>query len=227
MGHREPCVLRMIERGSRPRSRVVAVLARRWEKLRLGFVARIRAVVVVSLVAADALRGQRTVVVVNVTIGASAGWHRVRAGKWKCRVVVVETRVPVSRGVAEFACCREACSCVCRVVGAVVVLLMARIAQGVIQRVVVVDMAVRTETWRHRVSARQLEAGGVVVEGPIAPVNGVMTSFAGRREGGRNVVHGRLRRVVVGLVAGDTGSAGQVVVVVDVAIGTGAWRNRM
>ena len=74
MGHRKACVLRVIEGGSGPCSRVVAVLARRWEKLRLGFMARIGAVVVVRLMAPDTLRGQRRVIVVDVTIRTGTRW---------------------------------------------------------------------------------------------------------------------------------------------------------
>ena len=60
---RELRVLRVIERGAGPGCRVVAVLARGREELLLRRVARIRSVVVVGLVAANAGGGQRRVIV--------------------------------------------------------------------------------------------------------------------------------------------------------------------
>ena len=103
---------------------------------------------------------------------------------------MIEVRVPVSRGVAELAGGRESRGCVCRIVGAVVILLMARVAQGVIQRIVVVNVTISAEPRRHGVRSGQLEAGSVVIESSVGPVNGVVTGFAGGRECGRNVIDG-------------------------------------
>jgi hypothetical protein len=79
MARREWRVLRVIKRGAGPCGRVVAVLARRREELRLRFVARIRRVVVVGLMAADTRRRQSRVVVVDMTIGAHPRRYKVRA----------------------------------------------------------------------------------------------------------------------------------------------------
>ena len=61
-------VLRMIERRTGPGTRVVAVLACCREELRLRGVARIRAVIVIGLMAADTLSRQSRVVTVYVAI---------------------------------------------------------------------------------------------------------------------------------------------------------------
>ena len=123
---RELRVLRVIECRARPGSRVVAVLARRREELRLRRVSRIGRVVVIGLVAADARRGQRRVVVVDVAIRAHARRHHVRSGKGKGCVVVVERGVgPGRRIVAQLARRREAGRGMRRVGSAGVVLLMA------------------------------------------------------------------------------------------------------
>ncbi len=83
-------VLRMVEGGTSPCSRVVAGLASSREELRLRRMARVRRVVVIGLMAADAGSRQRSVVVVDVAVGAYARRHRVRASQRECRVVVVE-----------------------------------------------------------------------------------------------------------------------------------------
>ena len=54
-----------------------------------------------------------------------------------------------------------------------------------------------------------------------------MASFTGRRESRRDVVHWSCCIVVIVLVARNAGGAGQVVIVVDVAVGTLSRRNRM
>jgi len=63
-------VLRVIKRGVEPIRRVVAGLARSREELRLRGMSRVRSVVVIGLVAPDARRRQRRVVVVYMTIRA-------------------------------------------------------------------------------------------------------------------------------------------------------------
>jgi len=87
---RERRVLRVVKGGAAPGCRVVAVLAGRWEELRLCRMARIRGVVVVRLVAPDAGRGQRRVIVVDVAVGTNARGHDVGAGKREGRVVVIK-----------------------------------------------------------------------------------------------------------------------------------------
>ena len=90
---RELRVLRVIERGPGPRRRVVAGRARCREELRLRFVAWVRRVVVVRLMAANAGDGQRRVIVVDVAVHANPWRHQVRARQRECGVVVVESRV--------------------------------------------------------------------------------------------------------------------------------------
>jgi hypothetical protein len=73
----------------------------------------------------------------------------------------------------------------------------------------------------------QRERGGAVVKLSVGPQRGVMAELAGRGETYLDVVDRRGCRVVIVQVAGYAGrvGAGQIVVVVDVAISAGAWRN--
>lgn len=144
-------VLRMVECCSRPRRRVVACLASCREKLRLRCVAGIRRVVVVRLVTSDARRRQRREVVVDVAIGTLPRRHRVRAGQRECCVVVVKRGIgPYGRVVAQFTCCRETSGRVSRIVRSGIIRLVARVAQGAIERIVVVLVAIGAQTRRNR-----------------------------------------------------------------------------
>ena len=87
------------------------------------------------------------------------------------------------------------------IVRAGVVLLMARIAESAVQRVIVVGVAVSTHPRRDGVRARQLESSCCVIERGVGPEHGVVAGLACRRESRRNVVHWRGRGVVVVLVA--------------------------
>lgn len=78
-----------------------------------------------------------------------------------------------------------------------------------------------------RMIAGQSKARAGVVEDAIRPEHGVVAGFTRGGEIGRDMVHGAERGVVVSLVAGDARSVGQVVVVVDVAIGTLPRRNHV
>ena len=224
----ELCVLLVIERRAGPGSRVMAVLTGRREELRLRLVTRIRRVVVIGLMAADALRGQRSVIAIHMAIDTLARRHGVRASQGEGCVVMVERRICPRRGVvAEFAGSRVSGGCVRRIGRAVVVLLVARVTQRAVQAVIVIDVAIGTEPRWHGVRARQLEAGSGVVEGAVGPMNRVVASFTGCRKCCRDVIHRRLGGVVIGLMAGYASRAGQVVVVVDVAVGTRPRRHRM
>ena len=66
-----------------------------------------------------------------------------------------------------------------------------------------------------------------MVKGSIGPEHSIVAGLASGREARRNVVHGRRRLVVVTLVARHASCAGQVVIVIDVAIGTLPWRGSM
>jgi len=144
MGDREWCVLRVIECRPSPGGGVVAVLAGSREELRLRGMAGVGGVVVVGLMATDTRGWQRRVVIVDMAVGAHARRHQVRTGKGEGCVAVIERRVCPDDGVvAEFARSRESGRTVRRIVRASVVVLMARIAEGAVQRIIVVDMAVR------------------------------------------------------------------------------------
>jgi len=130
----ESRVLRVIESRTRPGGSVMARRAGGREELRLRCVAWIGGVVVVGLMAADTSRGQRRVVGVDMAVRAHTRRHNVRTGKGKSCVVVIEGGVcPDSGVVAEFARSRESSRSVCGIVGAGVVLLVARVAQGAVQ----------------------------------------------------------------------------------------------
>jgi len=73
---------------------------------------------------------------------------------------------------------------------------------------------------RHDVSARQLKASSRMVKRGVSPEYRVVAGLARRREPNRNVIHRRGCIVVIGLVAGHTSRSRQVVVVIDMAIGT-------
>lgn len=77
MARRELRVLRVIESSSSPRGSVMAALARGREEQWLRGVARIRGVVVVRLMATNAGRWQRCVVIVHMAIRANSRRHQV------------------------------------------------------------------------------------------------------------------------------------------------------
>jgi len=173
-------------------------------------------IVEIGLVAADARRRQRGVVVVDVAVGARARRNRVRARQREGCVVVIEGRIRPLHGVmTEFAGGRES-----RMghgtVRSVEIFLVAGNAQRTVQLVVVVDVAIRASPWRNRMGARQWETGLRVIELSIRPLHGVMTLLAGRRE--TRVRHRAVRIVEIGLVARNARGICDVVVVVDVAV---------
>lgn len=112
-----------------------------------------------------------------------------------------------------------------RIVCPGVVLLVARVAQRAVQRVVIVDMAVGTLPRRYRMRAGQCESGGRVIELAVCPLHRIVAACARR---GEAAVRNRTgRAAVVLLVTRVARGAGQVVVVVDVAVRTLPWRHRV
>ena len=109
--------------------------------------------------------------------------------------------------------------------GGVVVCLVATVA-GRRKRGVVV-IYVTSSAGYSRMESRQRERGGVVVKLSVGPQRGVVAELAGRGEAYLDVVNRRGCRVVIVQVAGNACrvSACQIIVVVDVAIGAGPWRN--
>ena len=112
-----------------------------------------------------------------------------------------------------------------RIRRALVILQVAGHARRTVQVVVVVDVAIRALARRHRVDAGQSETCGGVIELAVGPDHGVVTLLARRGESGMR--HWRGGVVVVVLVATDARRVGDVVVVVDVAIGALARRDSM
>jgi hypothetical protein len=88
-------------------------------------------------------------------------------------------------------------------------------------------VAVRALAWRDGVRPGQGEPGRAVIEFSIGPSHRVMASLAGRRESRGGVPDWAKRIVVVALVTRYACRIRDVVVVVDVAIGTLSRRNGM
>jgi len=181
-----------------------------------GSVRRVVGVVVVGLMAAPASPAGEAVVVIDVTLRALE--IEVRAGQGEAGGGVVESRAgPVSnrRTVTQSAVLGESRSLVGRIVGVVVIDLVAAPARGAGEAVVVVDMTCRALLGGVR--PYQREAGGGVVECRTVPVRSSMTPQTVLGE-----IGGLVRRVVgvvvVGQVAVDAGAAGEAVVIVDMAL---------
>ena len=152
MVDRELRVLRVIEGRTSPGGRGVASRAGGREERRLRGVAGIRGVVVVGLMAADTGRGQRRVVAVDVAVGAGPGRYGMGSGQGESRVVVIKGGICPDSGVmAEFTGRRESGRGMCRGGGTRVVLLVARVAQGAVQSVVVVHVTVGAQARWHDV----------------------------------------------------------------------------
>lgn len=200
----------MVELRRRPRRCVVAHLASGSEPLLC--VIGIIGVVVVGLMTGDASRisGGQVVVVVLVAIRARSRGHRVGAGQRErsCRVIKL-CRYPGDGGVAVLTSRgrkRLRILGVPRIGGVVVVRLVARYAGRVSggQVVIIVLVAILASARRHRVAARQHEAGDGVVELRVRPTVGRMATLAGSsgEEGGASVL-GIGRAVEILLVTAD------------------------
>jgi len=227
VARRKLCVLRMVKCRARPSRGVVAILAGGGEKLRLCRVARVRRVVVVRLVAADARRRQRRVIAVDMAVSADSRRHRMRTRQREGRVVVIKSRVGPGDGVmAQLAGRGEPRGCVHGIGRARVILLVARVTQGAGQVVVIVDVAIGALPGRYRMGAGQWEASAVVIKGRVQPRSRAVALIAGLREVRRHVA-GIRRSLKVLQMARHAGRNGQVVIVVDVAISTLPRRHRM
>ena len=220
-------VLRVVEGRACPRRRGMAGRARGREELRLGRVAWIRGVVVIRLVTSHASRRQRRVIAVDVAEGA--GRRGMRARQRECRVVVVEGGVgPHGRVVAQIALLRESRGHVVRIRRAVVIGQVAGHARRAVQGIRAgTFMTIGASPRRDSMRTRQRESRAGVVKGSVCPEHGIVTGFAGRWEVRGNVIYRRGRGVVVVQVARYAGRVRNVVVVVDMAVGTSARRHRM
>ena len=165
----------------------------------------------------------RVVVGIRVAVGAdSVGVAMVH---WEPGVIELSVR-PLDGVVAGGASGREVRGCVIRIVRVQVVRFVAAVAVRRQVLVVVVDVAIRAGSRRHDVRTREREAGLAVIEVGIRPFDRVMAELAGLREPGGDVI--RIVRVfVIGQVAGYARRVVQLVIVVYVAVGTGARRHGM
>jgi len=185
-------------------------------------------VVEVGLVARNARGHGDVVVVAAVAIGARPRRHGVRSGQGKRRLGVVKGgRLPGRSRVAQLAGLRESSGHMVRIRRTLEVRQVAgnarRTGDVVVAKFCVV--AIRALPRRNGVRARQGESRNVVIEGRVAPGDRVVAGFA---LGGESLVrYGGGRIVVVVLMARNAKRAGQVVVVVDVAVGALPWRHRV
>ena len=167
-------------------------------------------------VARHARRAGQVEVIVDVTIDALPRRHGVRARQNEASRGVVELAIgPGDRVMTLRARCREP-GMRHRRGGIVVIGLMATHAGGRSDVEVVVDVTVRTLARRNRVRTGQSEAGGRVIELRVRPLHRVMALLARSRE--PRVRHRAYRGIEVVLVAADAGRAGDVEIVVHVAI---------
>ena len=142
-----------------------------------------------------------------------------RTGEGESGRGVIEFAIgPLHGVVASFAGSRERSgNVVHRRGGLVVIGLMAAHAGGAAQVVVVIDVAIRALPRRHDVRSRERKSGAVVIEGCVQPGARAVALIAGLREIRGHMV--RIRRaLIVSQVATDARGAGQVVIVVLVAI---------
>jgi len=188
---------------------------------------RRRRVRVIGLMTADAGRDRDVVVVVDVTIGALARRHRMRPGQRESRLRVIESRrLPGRSVVASVASLGEAAGHVIRIRRALEVREMAGYACSA-GDVVVAELRVvtiRTLPRRHHMCAGQHEIHQRVIESRRRPCDRGMALLASRGEASSNVI-GIRRALEIFQVTRNAGCAGEVVVVVGVAVGTLARRN--
>jgi hypothetical protein len=207
----------VIKRPVTPIRRGVALIAGCWEgRLR---VIGIRRAVEVRHVALSASATGQAVVIVYVAL--SALQRSVRARQSETSRCVVEGRGgPIGRAMARLAGLRESSRRVRRIIRAIEIRQVAADASRVRAGQVVIAIHVALRALQGRVRAGQREARRRVIKGRIAPARGCVALLAGLREVGLHVI--RVRRAVeIGQVAADAGGVrgGQVVVVIDVALG--------
>jgi len=213
----------VVELRVRPVAGVVALLAGLRE-IRSNVIGIGRTLEVLQ-VAGHAGSAAQVVVIVDVAVGAGAWRHRVQTVERKPSTVVVELRVhPVAAVVALLAGLREVRSNVIWVRSSLEVFHVARHARFSGQIVVIVNVAVGTGAWRHRVQAGERKSSAVVIELRVSPVAGVVALLAGLREV-RSRMIGIGRPLEVLQVAAHARRTVQCVVIVDVAIRALTRRN--
>ena len=133
--------------------------------------------------AGDTGRAVQLVVVVNVTIGASARWHGMQSGERKPGAVVVELRVvPVAGAMALLASLREVRSGVVGIRCSLEILEVARHARGAVQSVVIVNVTIGAGARRYFVQSGERESRHVMVECRAHPAASVVALLACLRE---------------------------------------------
>jgi hypothetical protein len=161
-----------------------------------------------------------------VAIGAGARRHRVQTSEREAGAVVVECRVqPTAGGVTGFASLREPAGNVVGIRSPLEILEVARHASSAVQSVVAVDVAIGALSRRICVQAGQRKAGGGVIELAVGPLHDVMALLT--RCGETSVRHRSRGAGEIFLVTREARRAGQVVIVVDVAIDALAGRVRV
>ena len=216
----------MVEVGTRPVRRAVALLARSGESSL--HVVRAGRPIEIGLVTGDtgcrvgqAVRARRTE---GRVVALRALQRSVSSVQRKTGTGVIKRRTrPGSGVVALRASLREARLHVIRVACVVEVRLVAGVARRAVRQVVSAGRAERRvmtlRALQGDVSAGQCETGGRVIESGTGPAGGVVALRAVLREAGLYVI--RIACVIeVRLVAGDASSAGQ-------AVGTGRAESRV
>ena len=213
----------MVKRCRLPCSGVVARLASLRESA--AHVIRIRRALEILQVTRHTGRTGQVVVVADVAIDALARRHGMRTRQNESGRGVIELAIRPGHGVMTLrAGCRETGVRHRRGRG-IVVGLMATDAGGRGDIEVIIDVAVRTLPRRNRVRTGQRESGRRVIELCVSPLHGVMALLACSREPG--VCHRGYGVVEIILVAADAGRAGDVEIVIDVAIRTLPRGNRV
>jgi len=77
-----------------------------------------------------------------------------------------------------------------RVVRTSIIFLVARIAERAVQRIIVVDVAIRALPRRRNVRSSQRESRGSVIEFTVRPKHGIVTALTCSWEVRGDVVHG-------------------------------------
>jgi len=194
----------------------VALIAGLWEVRR--YVIRIRCALEVLKVAGHASRAVQRVVIVGVAVGALPRRHGVRARQREAGRGVVKLRVSPKHGVVALLAGRRKSGMRHWGGRPVVVVLVATDARGGGDVVVVADVAIGALSWGHSVRSGQRKSGLGVIKSRRLPGGCVVAGLAGLRESAADVI--RIRRALEILqVARYTRGAGQVVVVVHVAVG--------
>ena len=149
-----------------------------------------------------------------------------QSGERESGFVVIECGAhPTAGGVTGFASLRESASNVVGIRGPLKIFEVARHARSAVQGVVAIDVTIGALSRRICVQAGQGEAGGGVIKFAVGPLHYVMALLT--RCGESGVRHRSRGTGEIFLVTGEARRAGQVVIVVDVAIDALAGRIRV